>query len=580
MLYLLIIFLLAVFLRFYGLNWDQGFHLHPDERAIVMFTTPLQFPKSIAEFISPQSEWNPHFFAYGSFPIYFLKIAGNVASIVDPTYATYDKINLLGRFISAIFDIGTLCILFFLAKKLFNKHVGLLAAFFYAISVLPIQLSHFYAVDTPLTFFILVTLYQLVRLYEKPTVIKSILVGFFFGISLATKTSALVLVASIGMAIAVDFLLIFLKNPHRPHIWFPHVPKFLKRLFTDGFVIAVVTIITFIIFEPYALIDFKEFLKQTQETSQVMYNAFAFPFTLQYVGKIPYWYELKNIFLWGQGPLLASFSFLGVLFVTFKALTMLYSSSEVEKSTMKQLDNRTIIILTFFWIYFLVVGHFAIGFMRYMLPLYPLFCLFAAVFLHRLLSFRAKSRNLRSLHALRLVGMTAGIALLLIWPLMFLHIYTKPNTRVQATNWINQNIPLGSVIATEHWDDGLPLETQSNYKILELPMYEPDTTAKWEKINMVLQQTEYIILASNRLYVPLMKLTNCAILPMGRCYTQTAAYYKNLFAGSLNFKKVAEFFVLPQLSTFNFQLSIDDSSADESFTVYDHPKVMIFKRVN
>ena len=41
--YLFLIIAFAVFFRLYGINWDQGFHLHPDERAIVMFTTPLQF---------------------------------------------------------------------------------------------------------------------------------------------------------------------------------------------------------------------------------------------------------------------------------------------------------------------------------------------------------------------------------------------------------------------------------------------------------------------------------------------------------------------------------------------------------
>lgn len=548
------IILLGALFRLYGLNWDQGFHLHPDERAIVMFTTPLQFPKTVADFLTPQSTWNPHFFAYGSFPLYFLKIIGNIMSNIDPAYANYEKINLVGRFLSAIFDIGTLLALFCLARKLFNKHIGLLAAFFYGISVSPIQLSHFYAVDTPLTFFVLLTLYQLIKLYEKPTLLKSILVGFFFGLSLATKTSALVLIASIGMAITIDFLLIFIKQPHKPHIWFPHVSKFLKRLFIDGLIIVIVTLITFVIFEPYAIIDFKTFWQQQLQQRQMTYDAFTFPYTLQYVGKIPYYYELKNIFLWGIGPLLATLSFLGTIYVSYTA--------------MKQSNNKIIIILTFFWIYFLVVGNFAIGFMRYMLPLYPLLCLFAAVFLYRL-----SSRTRFGISLVTIVGI-----LLLIWPLMFIHIYTQPNTRVLATNWINQNIPPGTAIAIEHWDDGLPLNTQGNYRILELPMYESDTTVKWNKINKILKETEYIIIASNRLYVPLIKMTNCQKLPPGRCYTQTAEYYKKLFNNSLGFQKVAEFSIFPALEIGNWELEIRDEGADESFTVYDHPKVMIFKR--
>ncbi len=564
------IILIAALFRVYGLNWDQGFHLHPDERAIVMFTTPLQFPKTIAEFFSVQSTWNPHFFAYGSFPIYFLKTAGNIASIVDTTYATYDKINLLGRFISAIFDIGTLVVLFFLAKKIFNKNVALITSFFYAISVLPIQLSHFYAVDTLLTFFVLLTLYRLIIFYEKSSFRNAFLVGIFFGLSLATKTSALVLIASIGIAIAVDFLLVFIKNPHRPHIWFPHISKFLKRLFIDITIIMIITVITFIIFEPYALIDFSTFWQQQLQQRQMTYDAFTFPYTLQYVGKIPYWYELKNIFLFGLGPIVATFSFLGVLYITFRLAKHLgwwrkhqtFDSFEVDKKWKQEL-----IILSFFWIYFLVVGNFAIGFMRYMLPLYPLLCLFAAVLLYRLLSSRPPAG-----------GFGILFIILLAWPLSFIYIYSQPNTRVQATNWINQNIPSGKTIALEHWDDGLPLSGQQNYKVVYLPLYDPDTTQKWETINQNLQQTDYIIIASNRLYTPLQKMTNCQKLPVGRCYTQTAEYYKNLFNGSLGFQKAAEFSVLPTFTLYPLRFTLDDSSSDESFTVYDHPKVIIFKR--
>ena len=41
-------------------------------------------------------------------------------------------------------------------------------------------------------------------------------------------------------------------------------------------------------------------------------NAFVFPYTLQYVGKLPYIYELKNVFLFGIGPLISFFAFIGI----------------------------------------------------------------------------------------------------------------------------------------------------------------------------------------------------------------------------------------------------------------------------
>src|SRR5579872_4572786 len=95
---------LSLFLRVYDLNWDQGFHLHPDERAIVLYVLPLHMPSTLNEFLSVSSPLNPHFFAYGSLPIYLLKFASTIAGNFYPSFTTYQDMNLLGRGISAVFD--------------------------------------------------------------------------------------------------------------------------------------------------------------------------------------------------------------------------------------------------------------------------------------------------------------------------------------------------------------------------------------------------------------------------------------------------------------------------------------------
>lgn len=532
---LIIIILLAVAFRFYGLNWDQGQHFHPDERMITM----------VADKISWQ-EPNPHFFAYGSFPIYLLKITGSLVGFFDPQYGNYQSMNLVGRFLSALFDLGTIIILFLLGKKLFNQKVGLLASFFYTMAVLPIQLAHFYAVDTPLTFFTLATIYFLIQFLGHPKLKWSILIGLCFGLSLATKTNAILLIIPAIMTLVFSH-------------WFNT-----KKLAVSSSLLALSTLITFFLTMPFAFLDFPTFLRQTLEQQEMTKSAFTFPYTLQYVGKTPYLYELQNVFFRGLGPLLATLAFAGTLLFTYKTFR-------------PSLNTYHLILTTYFWLYFTIVGSFAIGFMRYMLPLYPLLCLFAAVFAHNvLLNFKLHFPNHKILNY-TLYPITC--TLLLIWPLSFLSIYSQPNTRNQTSNWIYQNIPPGSTIAREHWDDGLPAGNEVFYQFLELPLYDPDTPFKWVKVNQVLSQTDYIIIASNRLYTPLQKLTDCQVLPPGRCYPQTADYYQQLFNGSLGFVKVAEFAVYPSLSIYDLRLTINDIAADESFSVYDHPKVMIFKKI-
>ena len=544
-------------LRLYGILWDQGFNLHPDERAIILFSLPLHFPSTLQSFLSPASPLNPHFFAYGSFPLYLLKATATIISLVIHIPIGYGNIAIIGRMLSTLADIGTLILVFLLGRKIASDKVGLLAACCYAFATFSIQVSHFYAVDTLLTFFITSTLYALLYFYENPTIKKALLIGFLLGISLATKDSALALLAAIGSALIADLTLLISHENRKQKI-----KKMLINFIVFGLLICFTSIITFFIFEPYALLDFSSFWFQTMQQAQMTHSAFTFPYTLQYVGKVPYVYELENIFLWGLGPAITTFSGIGLAL-------FLYT---IYRKSKKQKWAHETILLIFFLSYFIVVGKFAIGFMRYMLPVYPLLALFAGIGISSLLHIFNKIKN---------IWLTIGIALYIgilitYWPLSFIHIYSKPNTRVQATTWILNNIPPGSTIAVEHWDDQLPLLNAQAYNILTLPLYDPDTKEKWQAITAELAKTDYIIIASNRLYVPLQKLANCKKYPFPYCYPLTSEYYHKLFSGQLGFSMVAEFSIYPTIPFTNIR--INDQAADESFTVYDHPKVMIFKR--
>jgi hypothetical protein len=515
-----------------------------------MFTTPLNLPATISQFFSVSSPLNPHFFAYGNFPLYLLKIAGEIASIINPMYKIYGGIHIVGRLISAVFDTGTVFIVFLIASAIFSKRAGLFGSLLYALSVFPIQAAHFYAVDSMLTFFTSFTIFMLILFIQKPSVLKSILVGILFGFSLAIKVSAAIIFIDILLAL---YLVLFRKKKH----------EYIKTLIYI-FSTFVISIFIFIITQPYVVIDFYNFLKQTQLQSQMSGNAYLFPYTLQYVGKIPYLYELKNIFLWGEGPIIFSLNLLGLIFL-------------IKITINKKTKNKKIIIFLIFSFlsYFLVFGKFAVGWMRYMLPLYPFLSVYGGYYLSEVIIPKIPKRYLSN-YLWKKSILLSFILVILIYPVSFLSIYLYPNTRIQASEWINKNISPGSRVAVEHWDDALPVYGGEKYVQLTRPLYEPDTEEKWIGINSTLQNTDYIFIASNRLYKPLQKLTDCNHLQVGRCYPLTSTYYKNLFSGKLGFKKVAEFAEYPTVPFFNIRIIDDD--ADESFTVYDHPKILIFKK--
>ena len=56
-------------------------------------------------------------------------------------------------------------------------------------------------------------------------------------------------------------------------------------------------------------------------------------------------------------------------------------------------------------------------------------------------------------------------------------------------------------------------------------------------------------------------------------YPMSSQYYRMLFAGDLGYRPVAEFTAYPRLGG----LIIRDDNADESFSVYDHPHVLVFE---
>ena len=188
----------------------------------------------------------------------------------------------------------------------------------------------------------------------------------------------------------------------------------------------------------------------------------------------------------------------------------------------------------------------------------------------------------------------------LLYSLAFVSSYSREHPWLQISNWIYQNVPAQSTIVTEQWDDLLPLparvngelRTPSDYNIQQLPMYDPDNAAKLQNIAETLAKSDYVLLASQRLYATIPRLP--------ARYPASARYYRLLFGGQLGFELVA--FARNDVAISGVSIAEDTLSdprlpipsflavntpvgtvwnwgrADESFTVYDHPMPLLFKK--
>src|ERR671935_1349060 len=94
-----------------------------------------------------------------------------------------------------------------LGPALYGRRVGLLAATFVGLSVLHIQLSHFYASDTPMTFFVTLTLLMAAYVVKWGQRRHAIAAGISSGLALACKFSASPVLGAVAAAHVLRYAL-------------------------------------------------------------------------------------------------------------------------------------------------------------------------------------------------------------------------------------------------------------------------------------------------------------------------------------------------------------------------------------
>jgi len=556
------ILVFAAILRLVPIMWDSGFHLHPDERMLIMVANRIDFWTNL----------NPDFFNYGSLPVYLLT---GVSQFVDWALgwniATYDGMLVVGRLLSTICDLLVIFTIYHLSLLIFKKKsLALWSSFFYSLAFFPIQNSHFFIVDTFLTLFVTLLIYLLLLFNKSRSKSLKFNRDDFKRIFFISITFAAALTTKITAIIFMPIILLVLVIPKKiSKKTFFRLNYYSQSLISILLFAALATLFSYL-FMPYAFIEYQRFISDVSQQIKMNSDPYIFPYTLQYVGTLPYFYYLKNIFIWGLGPIISILSLVGII-------------NSVKSLKVRNLSS--VLFFLFYLLYFLIIGKSSVKFMRYMLPLYPFFAIMAGYGASIITSYELRITKKRPLYnKLSIAFFSLMILSSIIWTFAFLNIYTTPNSRIQASDWIHQFIPSGSTLGVEHWDDRVPIYYGERFQYEELTLYDiPDDDLKWQVINEKLKRIDYIIIASNRLYTPLQRLDNCdETYP--RCYPKTSKYYQKLFNNELSFVKIAEFTSYPRLEigppAGGWKLEINDLSSDESFTVYDHPEIMIYKNSN
>ncbi len=552
----LAILALALAVRVVGLTWDAGYLLHPDERFLTIVAVDRIHWPGISNFpimldpahspLNPRAvgpDGHPQQYAYGSLPLYVVKVVAWIAGRwLHPAPLPHTTIAYVGRFLSALLDVATIALAMAFARRAYGRAAALLTGLLLALSVIMIQQAHFFVVDPWTTTFTMATLVCALQLAKTGRAPWALLSGAAFGAALTTKASILPLALPVLLAIAWPAL--FSRDRKRSS----------RARLAMAFVGAAG--MTFLLIEPYAVLSPRPFLSDLLLQWQIATGRVDVPYTLQYVETTPGIYQIEQLVKWGLGPSLG----IACLVAVFVAARRWWTARR----------PSDLILLSWIVAYSASRAGAETKYLRYLLPLVPALVILAS---SMLVSWTSRSRSglYRAVPRITVAGVVLSTA---VWALAFSSVYWQTHPRIAASRWMLDNIPRGASIGLEHWDDALPLNlddvpnASTAFRTVSFNLYDirPNEEA-FDYIVSNLEQVDYIVLSSNRLAGSIPRV------PWR--YPVTAEYYRLLERGQLGFQLVYEARTLPHLGP----LTIDDLSADESFTVYDHPRVRIYRKV-
>ncbi len=199
-----------------------------------------------------------------------------------------------------------------LARRLMGRWAAVLAAAFVAVIPFDIQVAHFYAVDTLLLFFVLLTLLACVMLAQGgPAEVPAprpatdpdgeddgevrvpdpwrswragLFVGAACGLALATKISALPLIAPMLVALALRW--------RRRGVY--------DALLAGAGMLAA-ALLVYMVTSPYTFIDWHNFQLQVNEQNQLSRGALDYPYVRQFAGTTPFLYQIQQLLVYDMG---------------------------------------------------------------------------------------------------------------------------------------------------------------------------------------------------------------------------------------------------------------------------------------
>ena len=372
------------------------------------------------------------YFLFAIYGLYFLvgKLCGMFGSALDfgaSYFLNPTGLFMVGRFTSVLLGTATIGIVYKLGQRFFSKAVGVMAALVLALSFIHADNSHWVILEPAVALLSAAALYLILKFSESPSVRLNLWASLVAGLVISTKYNAGFICVPLWLAIILAY-----KKPDstlhgersRTIKEGNSIPsevesgsgiKIFRRLglsvlFAGG---------GFLLGTPYWIFSFSKFWHDLKYTFAHVETGMA-----GHVSSTPLIWPLWELVYhdWSVGFLLVS----GLIFSLF------------------QRQRPEVLLLSFALPTLLLVGTWTRTGVHYLLPIFPALAVLAARFLQAI---AGQLRNHRVL--------VLGMAMLLIPPLIKIAFYdfrlTQKDSRALAEDWVEANIPDGSVIGYENY---------------------------------------------------------------------------------------------------------------------------------
>lgn len=417
------ILVLAMALRAWGSDVGLPYDFVPDEE------TKMTAISLLEEKYFQHWESQPSFMYYSLYTIYKLVEPFRESIMEAPglahRFAGEDGLFAFWKYIGRLYMgfLGTLTCFFLyrLGKILSGKGTGLLAALLYAVAPMPISLCHYIKEDTPLVLFTTVSMVACLKVIQKGRVKDYFWAGVTGGIAFSSKYPGIVTLAMLAGAICVrerdEFTRLGNWKACARHV------LGLMKLPAAMFVFTFFTIC-------FTYLDFirlgSGLLFQTGYMVSGHHDGISIT-------------PLTHFFLFYISKALVPGISLPVFLIALPGTWFLWKKA------------RRLAIIPLAWgIGYLLIAELLPAkpypfFGRYIIPVFPMFCLYAAMALTALPEWFAQFIGRLPARALVAVGGTIIVATPVYTSWLFLS-NTAPDTREQMMAWVNANLPEGSLI--------------------------------------------------------------------------------------------------------------------------------------